>query len=545
MEKYYTNPFIINSPISEPELFVGRSRELENIYYELFGSFVPQSIAIYGPHRMGKSSLLRYLGSNAAVDYFRNFAQRRGQTEEENMIDRTVFVIVDLKILSSQYKSEDFVTAFWRELHLKGIEAVKEQALVHFNRLPDNIKGPQAGQAALTVDDWVNHLHQLIETTSEKDEKGEEKGLFFIFGLDHGEVIFDLGESGGYQVCQTLAVLGRLYRSRLVYVTVVPETLDRMERRFKGGTAFADSASPFYTGITHVYIGLLPSKEESMEVIIRPLERVNARNFFSEEEIDLIWDWGGHHPYLLNVVAHTLFNYKASKGLDRVSRGDEEELRRRIHSIVYRFFSQIWQELGDIGGDGHVGDFSRAQSAVIRIACNMDIEPVIDEELLLDLKERGVVLANGGKPTLFAGFFEDFVIREIIRVKPLDLDPEGLGEQREVRAGTRLIRVNGREVEVTAREYRILCLLNKRPGKPITFREIAEVARHEIAEAARHEGEETSLSPEKQVAVWMSRLRRRLEAAPVAPFRLEIVSFREGYGIRYRQAEPQSPGAEC
>jgi DNA-binding winged helix-turn-helix (wHTH) protein len=524
----YTNPFIINSPIEDPKLSVVRKRELGEIYRNVFGSLEPQSLAIYGPRRIGKSSLLHFLRSREAKAYFNELSPGGSPSDETDRINQSVYVIVDLRGLS-RYRNEDFVTAFWRELALRGIEAVKTQASKVFETLPDEMqKGLQTDDQTRTAEEWEEHLHQLIELTSETDT--DEPGLFFIFGLDHGELIFERGESGGAQVSHTLAMFRYDYRNHLVYISVVPESLDRMENRFKIWETHPQS--PFYTGVPQVYIGLLPSETEAREVIGKPLEKVNAVDFFTQPEMDWLLVSGGRHPYLLSVLAHTLFNYKVSQGLDEVELGDEE-LRRHVDHAVSHFLRRVWQELKTIRGDRPASEegFTRAQKAVIRIACQMELEPVIDQHLLEDLRECGVIQVNEGRPTLFAGVFADFVIREITKVKPLDFEPE-VGEFGDARNRMRSIRVNGQEAEVTAREYKILRLLSQRPGKPIPFQKIAEVG-------------EIQGDIDKQVRVGISRLRKRLSGLPEYPFKLEIVAFPEGYGLRYYIQESEQKPAEA
>jgi hypothetical protein len=59
--------FIVGPPISHPRQFFGRNQELKRIF-GLWRGFPLQNVAVIGPHRAGKTSLLRYLASITSTD---------------------------------------------------------------------------------------------------------------------------------------------------------------------------------------------------------------------------------------------------------------------------------------------------------------------------------------------------------------------------------------------------------------------------------------------------------------------------------------------
>lgn len=59
--------FIVGPPISYPRQFFGRNQELKRIF-GLWRGLPLQNVAVIGPHRAGKTSLLRYLASITTAD---------------------------------------------------------------------------------------------------------------------------------------------------------------------------------------------------------------------------------------------------------------------------------------------------------------------------------------------------------------------------------------------------------------------------------------------------------------------------------------------
>ena len=56
------NPFTYGNPISDPRRFVGRVREVEQIFGRLRNEEF-ESSSLVGEHRIGKTSLLKYLAN--------------------------------------------------------------------------------------------------------------------------------------------------------------------------------------------------------------------------------------------------------------------------------------------------------------------------------------------------------------------------------------------------------------------------------------------------------------------------------------------------
>lgn len=57
-----SNPFTYGNPISDPHRFVGRAREVEQIFGRLRNEEF-ESSSLVGDHRIGKTSLLKYLAN--------------------------------------------------------------------------------------------------------------------------------------------------------------------------------------------------------------------------------------------------------------------------------------------------------------------------------------------------------------------------------------------------------------------------------------------------------------------------------------------------
>lgn len=509
-----SNPFAINRPIEHSKLFVGRDKEVNEIFQSIYGSEEPQTIAIYGPRRSGKSSILQYIATKDAKLRFLDVAAQRQMYQAEDLVNRSIFVILDLKPLHDQYRHEDFVTEFWKNLLDRMLESLKQVEDVY-----DNIQDlvTELRSSAKSKEHDVNNIYDVLD----KLTNGE---FFFVIGLDHSEIIFQLAEHGGYEISENLAGIRRVYREDIVYVSVLPNNLVQMEQTFNQWRGPNSPESPFYNGIIQIELGLLRSRDEARALIMRTLEAHEIGFVFSDEEMKYIVDWGGYHPYTLNVTAHTYFNYKSIMFKPEPNY-TSLEIRKRASIMLSRFFWQMWNDLDSKQENGTLSEarYSPLQKLVIRIAGKMNYISDIDNFSLQHLQSAGIIIIDAEENMhLFAGLFRDFVIEETLGSYPLDLAEEknsaGCPHRDEC-----YININGKQISLKQRYYRILQLLSSKPGTSIPI--------GEIAEAGQIDEEPVD---EKQVPVLVARLRNAIkDNVPNHPTEIEIVKFGNGYVLRY------------
>ena len=85
------NPYDFSRPVSEPNLFIGRRKELEEIHYYLDQGTLnsrPTHLAIIGPRAAGKTSLLNIIELDAAK---RGYCAVRIDLDESDTVTEVQF----------------------------------------------------------------------------------------------------------------------------------------------------------------------------------------------------------------------------------------------------------------------------------------------------------------------------------------------------------------------------------------------------------------------------------------------------------------------
>ncbi|HUT15915.1 MAG TPA: hypothetical protein VMY98_06690, partial [Anaerolineae bacterium] len=82
------NPYVVDRPLAEGDVFVGRYRLLSRVAHALRRG--RQVVLVYGPSRMGKTSFLQWLAPELGAEYVvaRVDLARQGRTDEEPMMQR-------------------------------------------------------------------------------------------------------------------------------------------------------------------------------------------------------------------------------------------------------------------------------------------------------------------------------------------------------------------------------------------------------------------------------------------------------------------------
>ena len=281
------NPYTPGCPVLDAGMFYGRAYDLSEIQAFLNGN---QSVSIVGPHKIGKTSLMRHL--------MRAEPMTGGGIGRENL-----FVYIDCQSLSTRRQDEIFA-AFCTEmaaaLHTQGLE-------------PEPALEVAASNPAWTAcEGAVRKLNQ--------------RGLRVVLMLDDFEqlTINPHVEVNFYNALRSAA--GRL---RLAFLTCSTRPLIEL-------TYFEASkkilSSPFFNIFAQLFLGLL-SESEARNLIRTPLEAAGilVRAWLE----DFIYQLAGGHPLALQIACFHAWD----------SPEDFQEIERHTMQDLDPYFKFDWQDL--------------------------------------------------------------------------------------------------------------------------------------------------------------------------------------------------------
>jgi hypothetical protein len=254
------NPFTYGNPISDPGRFLGRAREVEQIFGRLRNEEF-ESSSLVGDRRIGKTSLLNYL-ADPGVRAKHSFPP-----------DLYIFVYADLQMVDETMGPVQlwqwFLKLMRRHCKDRGIDDLLA-ALEHDDRL-DTFA--------------LDELFQAVDN----------KGRNVIFLLDEFEHITANDNFGPdfYYGLRSLVI-----RHRLALVTSSRRELIELCH------SEAIKSSPFFNIFANINLGPF-SQTDADRLIHRALGRKSVR--FSESEIEQVFDLAGLHPYFLQAACWMLY----------------------------------------------------------------------------------------------------------------------------------------------------------------------------------------------------------------------------------------------
>ena len=283
--------------IDKPQYFVGREAELDYITSRIMG-IGSNSINVVGKRGIGKSSLL----------------YRFYQTYEKRVENPSRYIVIYLNLQDYQTQRENgFYLAAARQLLNHPLVKAK----------PELIKP------------WKNI--KFLDRQSFSGAMGEWKrqGLIPVLCLDEFEALFRYPKHLNDGFFDNLRFLMNSNVLRLVVAS--HRKLDFYKRRYKLN-------SPFFNGFEQVLpLGEL-TEAEAKELVSLP-ERMGVTPALSTEEQHLVREWGGCHPFLLQLAASLLWEAR-QKGQD-ISR-----VREKFEQIARKIPKRFWKiptRLDDFG----------------------------------------------------------------------------------------------------------------------------------------------------------------------------------------------------
>jgi hypothetical protein len=286
-----SNPFFHRGPIRDPAYFFGREREVSHILALLRNA---QSVAIVGPRRIGKSSLLRQI-ANPTV-----FAAHGLNVNDYS------FVYVDCNSWNS-YTAGDCYASLIDELRQTLAAAGYEIAA-------------SAESATYRVFD------QVIRTIAQQQRQ-------IIFLLDEFE---SLSKSPTLDIDLFSGLRSLSTRYHVAYVTVSTRPL--LELTYMRSNLLS---SPFFNFFAQVRIPLFASAD-----YLALLTELPMRNgvLFAPSIIEHILDLAGPHPLLLQIAGYYTFERLCETGQPLTER-DTELIQRRFHDEAEGHWDYFWRTL--------------------------------------------------------------------------------------------------------------------------------------------------------------------------------------------------------
>jgi hypothetical protein len=254
------NPFTYGNPISNPARFIGRVREVDQVFSRL-RNVEFESSSLVGERRIGKTSLLDHL---AHPDVRRSYGLDLG---------RYIFVYMDLQMVDSATTP----ARLWQRL-LRQMARHCPDAEVQ--RLLDELSptDPVDNFALADIFDAVKARGQRIVFLLDEFENVTENKNFgpdFFYGLRSLAIHHNL----------SLVTSSRRELIELCHSEVI-------------------RSSPFFNIFANINVRLF-SEDEARLSISKPLDGTGIS--FENSEIDTILRIAGYHPFFLQAACHFLF----------------------------------------------------------------------------------------------------------------------------------------------------------------------------------------------------------------------------------------------
>jgi len=386
------NPFSYGKPIDDPERFIGRRREIEQVFSRLLSAF--ESSSIVGERRMGKTSLLKVLGH---PDLLAQYG-----------LDPTgyTFIYQDFQFL----ETSTVPTRFWQRV----LRSIRRAVTDH----DDVVEEIEFALKAETIDNYtLDDIFTLID---------EEK-VYIVLLLDEFENVtrnenFDNDFFAGLRALAIHHNLALVTSSRDELVDLTHSEKVR--------------SSPFFN--IFASINLRPySESDATELIDTYLAGSEVRFLLSE--LSLLFGIAGYHPYFLQMACHHLFAVH-QQGLDDAAR--RRYLVEKARAEADSIFQDYWhnspasqqivltvlalRELNRRIGAGTAGEafasaFVNSSSGVTPQGGEdtlTDLEQyyVRSDQVIPDLERRGLVIKNPENSAyrLFSSELSEWIAAEII-----------------------------------------------------------------------------------------------------------------------------------
>ena len=360
-----SNPFTYGNPIKDPRRFVGRAREVDQIFGRLRNEEF-ESSSLVGDHRIGKTSLLKYLADP-------------GVREAHGLKPgRFSFVYADLQMVNQATDPD----RLWRRL----LTLMERQCADQ--RLTESVSALLEQEQLETFD--------LDELFQEVDDRGHH----VVFLLDEFERVTanaNFGSDFFYGL-----------RALLIQHGVALVTSSRLELV---ELCHSDDikSSPFFNIFANISLRMFSRAEFELM-----LERALAGTAvaFPESELECVVGLAGLHPYFLQAACHML--YEAHElGLGDLER--QAFLAEGFRADAVPHIIDYWDNSGEY------------EKIVLTAAALLERAQTADGFSLGDLQrvfyrgepwverlaKRGLLMSTGGRYRLFSSIFGPWILSQL------------------------------------------------------------------------------------------------------------------------------------
>ncbi len=287
------NPFSYGKPIDEPARFIGRRREIEQVYSRLLSAF--ESSSIVGERRVGKTSLLKILAHPAV--------QARYNLDSQ----KYTFIYQDFLFLDENTTP----SRFWQRV----LRSMRRSMPAH----PQVVGEIELALKSESIDNYaLDDLFTLID----------DEDFYIVLLLDEFEQVtrnknFDNDFFGGLRALAIHHNLALITSSRQDLVKLTHSEQLR--------------SSPFFNIFATINLRNF-SEQDATDLIDLYLRETGVRFLLSE--LNIIFAVAGYNPFFLQMACHHLFA-AYQQGLDDAARRRYlfDETRREGLSI----FQDFWQ----------------------------------------------------------------------------------------------------------------------------------------------------------------------------------------------------------
>ena len=297
-----SSPFVAGSKITEPRLFVGRKKELQAITSRMT-AVQPVSVNVVGRRRIGKSSLLYHFS----------------QTYEQWVPEPTRYVVIYLSLQDSRCQREDglyqaVARELWHNLTVQRNPALIEPLRVKpFNRL--------AFCAAMG--------------------QYKRQGVLPVFCLDEFGPLFRHPEEFDHGFFDNLRSL--MESSVLMLVVASHRKLEFYQRRHK-------LTSAFFKLWQVLMLSELTEQEAQVLVCLPASTIAGATAALSMQEQRIVRQWGGRHPYLLQLAASLVYEGRQLGRDVGWAKAEFEKEARRVPKPIWNFPKPKGSLVKSVGG---------------------------------------------------------------------------------------------------------------------------------------------------------------------------------------------------
>jgi AAA+ ATPase superfamily predicted ATPase len=366
-----TSPFICGGPVL-PEYFTGREYELNKIFDQLTG-YGYGSVAISGERRIGKTSLLKYIGDPDKAH------------ESGLMKDKPILIYLDCQSISRFTP-----TRFWQRVLKLMLRNVEESTITSAKALLE--------KEEISSTDFEAVLDEI-----------ENQGKMLVLLLDEFEWVIRIDPKSEAVTCDFLSGLRALINSTpkaLSLVLTTRKPLDDLCRpiQFMG--------SPFYNNF--IFVRLKPFTNAEVDELLQNALKDTGTSF-TPNECEYIRQIAGRHPLLVQIVGSLIFESHKS-GLDEID--NYEYIGQKFEEQARHHFVDLW-------------DYSTEQEQMLLMLIAIkklegrlnrkrtydlgDLDLIFSqhERELKELADRGLVVKTKSDYEIFSSIFEWWVVKEL------------------------------------------------------------------------------------------------------------------------------------